>query len=140
LYTELQNTITMKFELNAKDSLEQKPTFFQFCKSSVGKKLPERFYVQKIWLPNQYPSATLETEVFRVRISSKSPVWMSIEEQMPHWEHSKFALAITEVSIETTDYTLEVVESEECMWTPVGTHGVSLEIVKGRKVKRTKSA
>ncbi|HEX7764946.1 MAG TPA: hypothetical protein VF433_15230 [Cellvibrio sp.] len=126
----------MKFELNAKDGIEQKPTFIQFCKDSIGKKLPNRFYVQKIWLPNKYPSATLETESFRVRISSKSHTWQTISEEMPSWVISKFALAITEVSTDSYDYSLEVVETEECIWTPLGEFGMELEIQDQPKRKR----
>jgi len=126
----------MKFELNAKDGIEQKPTFVQFCKNSIGKKLPERFYIQKIWLPNQYPSATLETESFRIRISSKSSTWEAIAEQLHTWNSECFALAITEISTVTFDYTLEVVETEECIWTPLGEFGMELTITDKPKRKR----
>lgn len=126
----------MKFELNAKDGIEQKPTFVQFCKDSVGKKLPARFYIQKIWLPNQYPSATLETESFRIRISSKSSAWEAIRGKLCVWESACFALAVTEISTITFDYTLEVVETEECIWTPLGEFGMELKITDKPKSKR----
>lgn len=130
----------MKFEVNAKDSLEQKPTFFQFCKDNKDTKLPARFYVQKIWMPNKFPTATLETEKFRVRISSKSAVWQTIEESIPEWDSRGYSLAIAEVNPETYDYTIEVVEDEYSVWSPLGQTGLELTIQPKPKTKRTKSA
>lgn len=130
----------MRFEIDGKQDFEKLPTFIQFCKQSNGKALPQVFFVTKIWLPNQFPSATLETEKFRVRISSKSPVWDAISEQIPVWESSGVALAITEISTENYTYTLALVEEEECEWDRLSDTGIKLTVRDKPKRKRSKNA
>ena len=62
------------FDNKSLDVTEQKiPTLKQYLKKMKGKKIPSKFLLTRIWVPNKFPSYTLECDLFRIAIPKKSP-------------------------------------------------------------------
>ena len=129
----------MRFECNASDGQDNLPTFFQWCKDKSSEKTALRYTVVKIWLPNKFPDLTLETEVFRLRVSHKAPVFSAIRESIGQIVDGNLLLAVSEIDKEVYDYTLEVIEGEKAFWTELGANGWKAEVQdkpKGRKRRK----
>lgn len=58
---------------------ERTPTLRQYVKSKKGKNIPKKFMVVKIWVPNKYPSYSIETEHFRASIGKDTSVGKAIK-------------------------------------------------------------
>lgn len=118
----------MRIETNAKDGQVQKPTFFQWCKANQDQKIALLYPVEKVWIPNKYPDLTLETSAFRVRISSKSQAFKTLEDSLSGFIEQDALLGISEIDLLEFDYVIEVVESEKAIWTPLGDYGYQVEV------------
>ena len=129
----------MRFQSNASDGQNNLPTFFQWCKEHLDKRTPGKFIVTKVWLPNKYPDLTLETEVFRLRISHKALIFSSVRESIDQFTDGNMVLAISEVDKESYDYTLEVLEGEVGSWTELGATGWKCEVQDKPKSSRRKT-
>ena len=130
----------MRFESNATDGQESLPTFFQWCKAHLGQTIAQKHVVTKIWLPNKYPDLTIETEKFRLRVSHKALVFSSIRESVQQFVDNNLVLAVSEIDVESYDYTLEVMEGETGHWTELGTNGWQCEVAKRsnkRKIRKS---
>ena len=130
----------MRFESNATDGQDNLPTFFQWCKANIGKTVKQKHVVTKIWLPNKFPDLTVETELFRLRISHKAPVFSAVRESVQQFVDNNLVLAISEVDLETYDYTLEVMDGETGYWVELGTSGWKCEVAKRSSKRRSKKA
>lgn len=126
----------MRFEANASDGQEQKPTFFQWCKENKDQKTPLKFFVVKVWKPSKFPDLTLETEQFRLRIHHKSALFKSLIELLEQFSGDSAALAITEIDKDEYDYVLEICEGEKSDWESLGQSGWKLTIQDKPKTKR----
>lgn len=63
------------FDNTGHDVTEVKiPTLKQYLKKMKGKKLPSKFLLTRIWIPNKFPAYTLECDLFRISIPKKSPL------------------------------------------------------------------
>lgn len=51
---------------------EKLPTLRQYLKTNGKTKRPKKFLVCKIWIPNKYPSYSLETEHFRASVGKST--------------------------------------------------------------------
>lgn len=67
---------------------EKKPTLKQYLKEKKGKNRPKQFLVVKVWLPNRYPSFSLETEHFRATVGVKSPFGQLLQQNLEELEES----------------------------------------------------
>ena len=128
----------MRFESNACDGQEQKPTFFQWCKSTKGEKTPDKLFVVKVWEPNKFPDLTLETEQFRLRVSHKSSLFSAIKDLIEQWAGEDTALAIAEIDKDGYDFVLEVCETEKAEWGGLGSSGWTLTILDKPKKTTTR--
>lgn len=128
----------MRYESNAKEHQETLPTFIQWCKTEKDSQTAEKYFVTKIWLPNKYPDITLETEVFRLRVSHKTSLFEGLKDNFDEWSNSDVALSICEIDKESFDFTLEVSESEKATWESLGETGVKLTVQERKKTSRRK--
>lgn len=53
---------------------ERLPTLRQYLNTSGKTKRPKKFLVCKIWVPNKYPSYSLETEHFRASVGKSTAI------------------------------------------------------------------
>lgn len=128
----------MRFESNAQDGQDRLPTFFQWCKANKEEKTANRYYVTKVWMPNKFPDLTLETESFRLRVNHKSPLFAELGNVLSRLSHEDAAIALCEIDKETYDFTLEVVEGEQCDWEPLGETGYRLTVREKKSRRKTK--
>lgn len=118
----------MRFESNAREGQESKPTFFGWCKENKDQKTPLKFFVVRVWEPNKFPDITLETEQFRLRVHHKSSLFSAIKDLIDQWSREDVALAITEIDKDEYDYVLEICEGESADWERLGSSGWKVTI------------
>ena len=70
----------MKIQSEAASQYEKLPTFRQYCKAQGKDCNGNAKVVTVVWFPSQYPSLSIHTEVFRLRVSQMSPDYAAIEE------------------------------------------------------------
>lgn len=128
----------MRYESNAKEHQDVLPTFIQWCKTEKDSQTADKYFVTKIWLPNKYPDITLETEVFRLRVSHKTSLFESLKDNFDGWSNSEVALSVCEIDKESLDFTLEVSDDEKATWESLGETGVKLTIQERKKTSRRK--
>lgn len=126
----------MTFEGTDSGSLRL-PTFRQYCKEALpGDCKPARI-VKTIWLPNQYPSLTLETEKFRLRIAEGSKGYDDLIEWTKDQVDDQAVIAIWVVSAEKFAYRIDTLPGEVAVYRALGEFGIALESVSKPK-KRSK--
>lgn len=113
----------MRFESNARDGQDFLPTFFQWCKDHSSQTTALKYTVVKIWLPNKFPDLTIETEVFRLRVSHKATIFWSVLQSIEKITKEGLVLAVSEIDKTLYDYTLEVMEGESGLWEELGEFG-----------------
>lgn len=118
----------MRISANATDGQDKRPTFFQWCKTNQDKKIALKYPVQKVWIPNKFPDLTLETDAFRLRISSKSEAFKVLEQSLEGFIEQNALLAISEIDLLEYDYVIEILEGESADWTELGDFGYQLEV------------
>lgn len=61
-------------------SEERLPTLRQYIKAKKGKNIPKKFLVRLIWVPNKFPSYSIETEHFRASVGKDTAVGKLLKE------------------------------------------------------------
>lgn len=112
-----------QFESQAESNFTKVPTYHQWLKGASAAEIRPKYPIVTIWLPNKYPSASLETEKFRVRISEDNPLWLSLVEAL-----DQITRTCTVLYIETTDtdakmFKVGVLDGELAEWEPIGEYG-----------------
>lgn len=123
----------MRIESNAGDQYDRLPTFLQWIKSAPSEELKPVRYVKKLWLPNQFPNLSLDTEIYRLRLSATSPVGTYLIENCEMLEESNSALFIEVVDRKKSSFAIFVSETETASWSALGPHGYELTICEKRK-------
>lgn len=125
-------------ELNdtAQSEFPKVPSFLKWLVSASNDDLKPIRPVTKLWLPNQYKSLTLETEVFRLRITDQSPIYEAILNCYEEWvrEDSVIAIKINDRKLRT--YSIVGMESEAGTWESMGDYGWKCTIQDKPKGKR----
>lgn len=104
------------------------PTFRQYCKSQTDFKKPITKVVQKLWLPNQYPSVSLHTESYRLRVHKKSDIYEELLESIGNWESAEACIAVCLLDPKTLEFEIVELANESCSWTPLGDFGYELAV------------
>lgn len=109
-------------EFECSSTYKRKPTFAQFLKSLGKRKLRKQYLVLLVWVPGTWDNYTLETECFRLRITSTHPLYEQLKEGFEHLTLGEHTLAI-----QVTDRTrgnFKVIEAtEEGSWQLIGDNG-----------------
>ena len=122
-----------QMSIKAKDrTYEDVPSFRQYCKSLKDFENPIISYVQKLWLPNQYPSVSLVTERFLLRIHAKSDIYAPLLECLEEWEHSEACIFVRLLDPKSYEFEVDCLEDESSTWTELGDFGREI-VVKERK-------
>lgn len=117
------------------------PTFRQYCKRYTGFEKPVTKVVQKLWLPNQYPSVSLHTESYRLRIHKKSDIYEELLESIDNWEKAEACIAICLLNPKTLEFEIIELANEGCSWTLLGDFGYELAVLDRKPTsKRPKAA
>ena len=114
----------------------QLPTFRQWSKTAdEAHKKPAR-PVKLIWLPNRFPSFSLETEVFRLRIGEDDPNYSAILSWVEESIEAQRVMVVQPKLDRMYAYSLDILEGEKGIYDPLGDFGFKLlkvERVKGFK-------
>lgn len=125
----------MSIHVLQEDEYPALPTLKQFCKSSAPEERSKAHVIEKVWFPNQYPSLSLETEGFRVRVHEKSAVFGEILNALYEWEETSMCIAIRITDEKTADYEIIELPSTDCLWESLGKTGRKLIIQEKPKSK-----
>jgi len=112
-----------EFESQAESNFTKVPTYQQWLKGASTAELRPKYPVVTIWLPNKYPSASLETEKFRVRISEDNPLWLSLVEAIGQIASTGTILYIETTDVESKMFKVGVLEGELGEWEAIGDFG-----------------
>lgn len=123
------------FSGESKSDFPKLPTFRQYCKSQSEIPQSKNFVIEKIWLPNLYPSVSLCSEVFLLRISSAESFYEELLEAIEEWEEISACPAIKVIDQEHFRWEINLLEGESATWEGMGSHGLKLT-VNQRKSKR----
>lgn len=74
---------------------ERTPTLRQYVKSKKGKSIPKKFMIVKIWVPNKYPSYSIETEHFRASIGKDTPIGVALKNSWSEVTDSEKSMCIS---------------------------------------------
>lgn len=105
---------------NQSDSV---PTLKAWLRGVSGEQLEKWHIVKVIWLPNKFPSLTLEVESFRLRLSESDFLYSLVEETIDEWEENRTVLALQPQNKRGTEVILSTLDDERCDWEPLGDFG-----------------
>jgi len=126
------------FTGEAKSDFPKLPTLLQYCKTAADFPPTKAFLIQKIWFPNQFPSLSLCTEVFLLRISTTESFYHSLEESLYKWEQDESCPVIRISDKTKAKWEIDLLEGERCIWEELGPYGKSLT-VQEKKRSRNRS-
>lgn len=127
----------LNIECSAADSVTKKlPTLNQWLRTLGKSKMAKCYILTTVWLPNQYPNFTFETEKFRVRVSEDNPMYKNLRKAVLEWYQGDVAVAIS-VSEERDGAFKFVALEENVEWSEVGSSGYRIKVLAKRD--RTKS-
>jgi len=121
---------------------EDVPTFKEYCKNLEDFQNPIVSYVHKIWRPNKYPSISLTTDSYLLRIHQKSDIFADLLECIAEWEEEEACVFVRLLDPKTLEFEIDSLEGEKSTWAPLGDYGSELTIqpkkraVKGKRAPR----
>lgn len=116
------------FNGQAESLFPKLPTFMQYCNKHPFEAEKGVKVVVFIWLPNQYDSITLDTESFRLRISSKADFYEALLRQLSDWEEKEAVPILRISSAKDYAYILDELPGEKATWEHVGEFGRRLVV------------
>lgn len=128
----------MRFESNAESQFEKLPSLLSYCKKNKVGSTERRYVVTTIWLPNQYPSISLDTEHFRLRISDKQALYLELLDFIESNTANEIALCVDILDAKTAKFAIDVLEGEVAEWEPLGESGWKLTIMNKPKSSKNR--
>lgn len=108
---------------------EKLPTFRQYCKTcKAGQKVPVS-YLKKVWFPNEYDSYSLDTERFRLRIASNSPLYEAIGDAIGAWITNSTVVYVVVSSPEEFEFEIQEAPGETASWKELGDKGYACSVM-----------
>lgn len=124
------------FRDNAQSQFEKLPSFLSYCKTAPEAAEGKIKVVEVIWLPNKFASISLDTESYRLRITSASTIYLPLVDSIEEFELKEACLAIRLCSKKDAEFEVEVLENESCTWEQLGDFGRRLTVKNKTKSKR----
>jgi len=126
------------FTGESKSDFPKLPTIRQFCKVSSEFPPTKAFLIEKIWLPNQFPSLSLCTEKFILRISTAESVYTPLREAIEEWESTEACPVIRIPDKNAAKWEIDLLTSEKCTWEQMGEFGLKLTVQEKKGNRRAK--
>lgn len=124
-----------KSELHGND--DKLPTVAQWMKTVNSDAWGVTRLVKLIWTPNLYDNFSLDTEVYRFRVSPSHSLFEVLEENLELWVENMSVLALQLDSGKKSTMTLLTLDNEQAEWTALGANGWRLGQVEAKpKAKR----
>lgn len=125
----------MKIQSEATSQYAKLPTFRQFCKAEGEKCNGNAKVVTTVWFPNQYPSLSIDTEVFRLRISESDPSYAAIAAGLQQGIDADEVFIVRILDAKKFAFEIETLEGEIGGWEYIGESGAKCEVLPKRKRK-----
>lgn len=125
----------MKIQAQASSQYAKLPTFRQYCKSEGEACNNKAKVVQTIWFPNNYPSLSIDTEVFRLRIAQDDPNYQAIELGLRQGIDNDEVFIVRILDSKKFEFEIETLEGEIGGWEYLGETGAKCEVLPKRKRK-----
>ena len=127
------------FESKAEPAFPKLPSLLKWLSTATEAELKPTRPVAVIWLPNLYPSLTLNTEKFSLRISDKSVLFEPLLQIIPTWEDEMRVPAVRIADPSQGLFQISVLEGETAIWEPMGEFGRRLTIQNRKTTSRKKT-
>lgn len=124
------------FSGEAKSDFPKLPTIRQYCKSSPEFPPTKCFVIEKIWLPNQFPSLSFVTEVFLLRISTGEAIYQPLRLAIEEWEKESKTPIIRIPDKAKATWEIDLLENESSTWEQMGEFGLKLTVNERKGNKR----
>ena len=100
---------------------EKLPTLKQYLKRIGKTKLPNQFHVHLIWVPNKFPSFSIEADLFRVVVPVKSALGKTLKANIDELVKTEIAIALAVQVTGDSGPTVQIKRSkEQGEWVPIG--------------------
>lgn len=116
------------FQGSTDDEYKSLMTFKTYCAEFPYEAEKGIKVVRLIWLPNKFPSITLETDRFRLRVSDRMEFYPLLIQEVEKWIEEDAVIGIRIASAERRSYAIDLLPGERAVWYPVGTYGLRAEI------------
>lgn len=125
------------FEGQLNSEADKLPTVKQWMNSvSAEATIPTRI-IKVIWTPNLYPSYSLDTEAYRVRVADTHFLYQVLEQNLETWIESGTVLGLNITGKKVIKVTLLTLDKEEGEWDALGEHGWKFSNLKTKKKSKT---
>lgn len=131
----------MPYSGNAESQFEKLPSFMAYCKKQGQEAEKGIALVKVIWFPNQFQSVSLDTEKFRLRISTKTNDSIELIDFLETAIDQEKVLFVRVTNAKDASYEIDILEAESAEWEQLGQHGYKAEVRdRPKAAKRAKAA
>lgn len=113
---------------NDESNYEKLPTFRQWCKTHKASEKVPVSYLKTVWFPNEFDSYSLDTESFRLRIASSSPLYEEIGEHIANWIAAGTVVYVVTSSAKDHEFEIHTLEGETSFWEELGDKGYRCKV------------
>lgn len=121
---------------NAISDFEKLPTLRAYCKSKGKEAQLGSKIIQLVWFPNKYPSLSVDTESYRLRIPCKAGNDAELLDFFESAISSGQVLVVRITDAEKFAYEIDVLPNELGEWEEIGDHGQKCVVQERPKSKR----
>lgn len=116
-----------------------KPTLYQWIREAKIKKYPVETKVDVIWLPNRWPNYTIDTTLFRLRISEDSSLFKAFSELLETYMKEGIPMQVS-VLDEEGNWDIDRIPDKQTTWEKISTTGVKMKKVEKLWVPSNKTS
>lgn len=113
----------MPLQLHAESQFEKLPSLLSYCKSKGKEAEKGVALVTTVWFPNQFPNLSIDTEKYRVRISTKGDNALEVIDFLESAIEQEQVLMVRITDAKKLAYELDILETESATWQSLGEHG-----------------
>ena len=128
----------MRISGNAKDDQVKLPSFLQWLKTLPSDSPVIHKVVKLVWFPNQFPNFTVDTESFRLRLSTQMFDQLEVSDLFEDAIQRKAVLSVVVDPAKKGEWEIEELEGETGNWEKLGESGYrcSVEDKPKKSIKR----
>lgn len=112
-----------QFESQAESNFTKVPTYQQWLKGASAAEFRPKYPVVTIWKPNKYPSAQVETEKFRIRLSEDNPMWIALVDALETITSTGTVLYVRTTDADAKMFEVGVLDGELGEWEEIKDFG-----------------
>lgn len=131
----------MAIQRHAESQFEKLPSLLSYCKSKGKEAEKGVALITTVWFPNQFPNLSLDSEKYRIRISTKGDDALEVIDFIESAIDQEKVLFVRITDAKKYAYEIDILENETGTWVNLGEHGRRCTVdERPAKGKRTKAS